>query len=152
MGEFSENLPNKPKEMGSSNSAVRGSWLELPSTDRKECAGMEWYSFQTLNKSFQIEGQEGCWIETKKDSCASRRQVGELNPFYGKHHTEEARLSMSKSHTGLKFSEEHKINHQKGCKEGKSGDHMKGRKDSEQTRRNKSEAAKRAWERRKKLK
>ena len=43
--------------------------------------------------------------------------LGENNPFYGKHHTEETKLLFSKQHTGMKYTDE--VNKKKGIRHNK---------------------------------
>lgn len=68
--------------------------------------------------------------------------IGENNPFYGKHHSEEARKKQSEGHKGKEFSEEHKKNlseAQRGRKQTeeakkKIGKAHKGKEVSKETR------------------
>ncbi|MDA2921718.1 NUMOD3 domain-containing DNA-binding protein [Patescibacteria group bacterium AH-259-L07] len=75
-------------------------------------------------------------IKGSKHSEEIKRKIsnslkGNKNPFWGKHHTEESKIKMSKAHTGKKLSEEHRINMSKA---------LKGRKKSEEHKRNISKA------------
>ena len=48
--------------------------------------------------------------------------VGEKNPFYGKHHTEETRKHFSQIHTGMRYSDE--VNKKKASEQLKGGDNQ----------------------------
>jgi len=68
--------------------------------------------FDSYNKGYNSAPKAGNTLgysptQETRDKI-SKAMKGEKNPFYGKKHSEESLKKMSKSHSGVKLSEEHK--------------------------------------------
>lgn len=61
-----------------------------------------------LNEIFDIDGPD--YIEVDWDLGEINNYKKELNPFYGKHHTEETKNILSEKHKGKKMSDTFKLN------------------------------------------
>lgn len=82
--------------------------LENPDNDKLVYA---WWMMSTMKSEYTKERYEVSaeeYEEAKKvhANILSEKMVGEGNPFYGKHHTEEIRSILSQQHTGMKASDE----------------------------------------------
>jgi hypothetical protein len=75
------------------------------------------------------------WTEEELESLTIS-PMGEMNPFYGVKHSEEAKRKISKTHKGRTLTEEHKR---------KVGEALIGKKHSEETKRKMRETYKKSY-------
>lgn len=85
------------------------------SLDDREVYWIAKYSAVESDEFYNLaKGGDGCKKGSKLSDVAkkhiSESHQGEKHNMYGKHHTEETKLKMSKTRKGKKFSEEHKKN------------------------------------------
>ena len=113
---------------------------ETDKLDEREQYWMDYYEVTNRDKGYNIcpiagstRGVKKSQEERKQMSERASQRIGDLNPFYGKEHSEETKekirkrklnqkvseetkLKLSQAHTGKKFSEERKMAISKGLK------------------------------------
>ena len=113
---------------------------EIEKLDDREQYWMDYYEVTNRDKGYNIcpiagstRGVKKSQEERKQMSERASQRIGDLNPFYGKEHSEETKekirkrklnqkvseetkLKLSQAHTGKKFSEERKMAISKGLK------------------------------------
>ena len=113
---------------------------EIEKLDDREQYWMDYYEVTNKDKGYNIcpiagstRGVKKSQEERKQMSERASQRIGDLNPFYGKEHSEETKekirkrklnqkvseetkLKLSQAHTGKKFSEERKMAISKGLK------------------------------------
>lgn len=113
---------------------------EIEKLDDREQYWMDYYEVTNRDKGYNIcpiagstRGVKKSQEERKQMSERASQRIGDLNPFYGKKHSEETKekirkrklnqkvseetkLKLSQAHTGKKFSEERKMAISKGLK------------------------------------
>ena len=95
--------------------------MELPSADGEECTRMVWFSFESLNETFNIEPKEGepegCWVELFRSDIPgptkgipNTEEQKELISLAnkGRKRTAETREKMRRAKLGTKHTEETK--------------------------------------------
>ena len=74
----------------------------------KDLLFFEQRTFDNLKPEYNICKFATSCIGVKRSEEFRRRLLGALNPFYGKHHTEESKQKISSTNTGKKLTEESK--------------------------------------------
>lgn len=103
-----------------------------------------------LNRTWGGDGNSGRILSEEEKKVLSEKNKGEKNGFYGKTHTLEVREAQSKRKSDVPLSPKHK----EKIRQGMVGKNtwLVGIKQSEATKKKRSESLKKAWEQRKREK